>query len=95
MSFSNVEYKLNRITLEVIIMKTKYFINHLQCDNDNNGNPRRIYQVIDLKDGIVDYYDEGAYGLSAIDNYDRNTHDTKGVFQITPKEYRRLYKLTD
>jgi hypothetical protein len=45
-------------------MKKAAFALHLCCQNDTNGNPRRIFVVYDGEAGVIKVFDEG-YGGEA------------------------------
>ena len=77
----------------------RYLITHLRCNNDRNGNPRRIYAVADLAaaaemDGAAHpaarmlYFDEEYAGEDAIPPAIRKDAAWGGVHYITPGEYR-------
>jgi hypothetical protein len=67
---------------------------HLDAGHTANGNPRRLYLIIDTQSGnVVDAIDEGHRGHGAIPK------DIKVVFlygtdrlATTPKEYRDLLR---
>jgi hypothetical protein len=43
-----------------------YIVQHLNAMNDNNGNPRRLFLVLNTSDGKVTAYDEGYQGEQAM-----------------------------
>lgn len=67
---------------------TPCYYQHLTADNDTNGNPRRLYLVIDHDGAMVAAIDEGYLGKGAIAGYDglRELPELK----ITPRQYRDL-----
>lgn len=65
----------------------------LDAGNDTNGNPRRIFVVIDEKANVVDVIDEGYEGTQELKRRHgpltaRQTVD----FETTPRQYRELLK---
>ena len=64
---------------------------HLNAGNDRNGNPRRIYVLLDngQKRGA---WDEGYAGSHAVPSDIRAQHPYPHSFLTTPAEYRRLLK---
>jgi hypothetical protein len=70
----------------------KYMYIHLNAGHTTNGNPRRVFVVIDVSDGtIVDAIDEGYKGTDAV------TSHYPGIvagpeFDTTPAQYRALLK---
>jgi hypothetical protein len=65
---------------------------HLNAGHTGNGNPRRLFLVIDPDSGeAVDAVDEGYEGSSAVI---RRYPEIKGGPEIetTPAEYRRILK---
>jgi len=64
---------------------------HLKCTNDNNGNPRRLFLVLDHKGGIVDAIDEGYRGRCAVTK--KYPHAKQGPdIRTTPAERRDLLR---
>lgn len=60
---------------------------HLKAKNDTNGNPRRLYLILDNDSDAVDAVDEGYKGRGALDEHYEGV--PIGVtIQVTPKEYR-------
>lgn len=49
------------------IAATRCTVLHLDAGHDTNGNPRRLFLVLHLTEGIVAAVDEGYYGASALD----------------------------
>ena len=64
----------------------------LNAGNDVNGNPRRVFVVLD-GEGIVKAIDEGYAGTA---NLEKHFPGLKGcnvdTFETTPKEYRTLLR---
>lgn len=64
---------------------------HLKCPNDDNGNPRRIYLVLDKNGDIVDAIDEGYKGVRAVTKkYPRAKQGPS--FRIYPSDRRYLLR---
>ena len=65
---------------------------HLRAPNDSNGNPRRLYLIIDPSNGLpIDCIDEGYLGNSAYKSkYPESVYSTQ--IDIPAKEYRRIRK---
>lgn len=63
---------------------------HLNAGHDVNGNPRRVYVVIDRYGAIVATVDEGYSGTQALKDagFPNVIHGPQ--FAITPGEYRDL-----
>lgn len=68
--------------------------------NDRNGNPRRVYVILDCKSGnIIETVDEGYQGRGCLprwlDEEQGIAYDLKdgGTFATTPREYRNLLKI--
>lgn len=60
---------------------------HICAPNDNNGNPRRCFVVIDDAGNVVEAIDEGYDGQSAVtDKYPDAKLGPK--IEVTPSEYR-------
>lgn len=64
----------------------------LNAGNDMNGNPRRVFVVLD-KHGILDIIDEGYNGDSELRK--RHRISASDDFETTPAEYRQLVKRAD
>ena len=70
---------------------------HLNAGNDRNGNPRRVYVVLNENGAIVDTIDEGYSGDSGVRKLRVDGEKVKmdfvfNRFETTPKEYRELVK---
>ena len=52
-------------TYPVRLVRRPTMYQHLRCTNDNNGNPRRIFEFMDATGGIVAVEDEGYRGTPA------------------------------
>lgn len=67
---------------------------HLDAGHDVNGNPRRLYVVLDQQANVVEVIDEGYEGRGALRKYAPKT--TRGLpiveFETTPRQYRELLK---
>lgn len=62
----------------------------LNAGNDTNGNPRRVFVVLDPKRGIIDAVDEGYEGEEPL----KRAHRIRSLadFMTTPREYRGLLR---
>ena len=65
--------------------KTMIYL-HLKTKNDNNGNPRRLYLVINDNGGVVEAIDEGYSGDQVARKYPQIIQGPP--INITPTEYR-------
>lgn len=67
---------------------------HLRASNDTNGNPRRLFLILDNDGDAVDAVDEGYSGYGAIA---RNYPEIKigATIEVTPAEYRSWLKTFD
>ena len=63
----------------------------LNAGNDRNGNPRRVFVVIDPRHGVVDAIDEGYSGDAELKKRYRIT--SSADFSTTPAEYRELLSM--
>ncbi len=64
---------------------------YLRSKNDVNGNPRRLFLILD-EEGIVDIVDERNRGTYALrDEYPEIKYPVVAV-DIPPSEYKRLLK---
>ena len=74
--------------------RKKYkFALHLAAPNDTNGNPRRLYAVLDSEGGIADVVDEGYQGSSAATELWGPQIRIGARIEITPGEYRAIKAL--
>ena len=66
----------------------------LCAKNDRNGNPRRVYVLLDSEGQIVRVVNEGYLGSGALDGIlDPAVHRSLICdFSTTPGEYRRLLR---
>jgi hypothetical protein len=64
----------------------------LNAGNDRNGNPRRVYVILDQDNGIKAVYDEGYRGYDAVPDIYRKIAQTAPTFATTPREYREILK---
>lgn len=62
---------------------------HLNAGNDSNGNPRRVFVVLD-RSGVVDVINEGYNGDAELRK--RHRISSSATFDTTPSEYRELVK---
>lgn len=62
----------------------------LNAGHDVNGNPRRVFVVIDPKHGVIDAIDEGYEGEAGLKRAHRIT--SSADFMTTPGEYRGLLR---
>lgn len=64
----------------------------LLCPNDVNGNPRRIYVLLEDEGAIVAVWDEGYMGSHAVPGVWREDAYNAPRVYISGKEYRRILK---
>lgn len=64
---------------------------HLAAPNDRNGNPRRLFAVLDDQGRWYDMIEEGYEGEAAL--YRRHQKFLARV-EISPSEYKRLRKIS-
>ncbi len=62
----------------------------LCAKHDTNGNPRRVFVLLDSDGAIVRAIDEGYGGSRVLDAYSLRGPITD--FETTPAEYRRLLR---
>lgn len=65
-------------------------IKHMCADNDKNGNPRRIYALIDEEGYYVAAWDEGYKGSDAVPGEWRRAAYHAERARISVKEYNRI-----
>lgn len=72
---------------------------HLNAGNDRNGNPRRLYLIVQLKKvnknnwaEVIDAIDENYSGHGAVKQAGYDDTPVIGRFDTTPAEYRDLLK---
>jgi len=66
----------------------------LNAGNDKNGNPRRVFIVLDAGRGeIIKAIDEGYSGFGAVKEAGINEWWSGLTFDTTPSEYRSLLRL--
>ena len=69
---------------------------HLDAGHDRNGNPRRLYIVIDPDEGIVAAIDEGYTKRAALNSWNYNYFGHRDIciptVVTTPAEYRALLR---
>ena len=71
-------------------------IQHHKDSNDRNGNHRRVYVIYSMDTGrVVAAFEEGYSGIGAVPMDIRHKAIDLGSVEITPREYRRLRKLSD
>lgn len=70
----------------------KYVIQHLSAPNDVNGNPRRLYYVLNLQTKHESVYDEGYEGWGGIPQEARESFYMLPALDITPTVYKRFLK---
>lgn len=74
----------------------KYLILHLRAPNTPNGNPNRVYVVVDTASGgIVDAYDEGYSDLSQLVPKEmlKQSAELMAGITVTATEAKRFLKL--
>ena len=70
----------------------KHYVLHLAAQNDNNGNPKRVYVIYDESGCIVETINEGYQGSGAW--YEKYPHAISlGRFATSKTEVRELLKL--
>lgn len=67
--------------------RRKLLVIYLRADNDVNGNPRRVYVVMDRNGFTVDAIDEGYLGEQAFLERYPNARKVK-FFDVELSEYR-------
>lgn len=67
----------------------------LDANNDNSGNPRRIYVAIGPGGAIEGAWDEGYSGRQAVPEKYRSHAYNAVHINITPAEYRTWRKIAD
>jgi hypothetical protein len=67
------------------------YVIHLKTTNDSNGNPRRLYLILDTG-GPIAVVKEGYSGMSAIEEVGFPPLPVAYSINITPGEYRRIAK---
>ena len=65
-------------------------IKHLSPDNDSNGNPRRVYALIDEEGYYVAAWNEGYNGHHAVPGEWRKAAYHAERARISAKEYYRI-----
>jgi hypothetical protein len=67
-------------------------IRHLCAANDINGNPQRLYALIDSDNEMVAVWDEGYYGSDAVPgNWRQDAYFAKRE-EISVPEYKKLLR---
>jgi hypothetical protein len=69
-----------------------YMMQHLTAPNDVNGNPRRLYYVLNVWTGKDKVYDEGYVGFMGIPEYIRTSYFELPHMKISASEYKRFLK---
>lgn len=71
-------------------IEKKYFLNHLCAPNDTNGNPRRVFVVQRLSDGLIEAaFDEGYSGREAWTKHLDEAEVIVGIrINVTVSEYK-------
>jgi hypothetical protein len=66
----------------------------LCAKNDNNGNARRVFVLLDNSGDIVNAVDEGCLGRKAVQEFGEcfTGFDNITEFETTTAEYRRVLK---
>lgn len=64
---------------------------HLCTNNDNNGNPRRVFIHI-RGNAVIEAWDEGYKGHHAVPEFLWQDASQSIRIEITPKEYKRILK---
>lgn len=68
-----------------------YLAISLKAGHDVNGNPRRVWVILDGGE-VIDAIDEGYYGFAAVTNKYPNAI-LGPVFETTKEEYKSLLRL--
>ena len=69
-----------------------YVMQHLSAPNDVNGNPRRLYYVLNVHTKNEMVFDEGYEGFMGIPEYIRTSFFALPDMKITATEYKRFLK---
>jgi hypothetical protein len=64
---------------------------HFNAGNNTNGNPRRVFVVVNTQGEVVGAYDEGYRGEASVTQHFPGIA-VVGRFNITPAQYRELLK---
>lgn len=67
-------------------------IKHLCATNDRNGNPQRLYALIDEEGEMLAAWDEGYYGHQAVPGPWRDAAYQACRTSITVKEYKQILR---
>lgn len=67
-------------------------IKHYCAANDTNGNPRRVYVLVDCDNDPVAAWDEGYYGHHAVPGIWREAADNAERIKCTVKQYNDLLR---
>ena len=67
-------------------------IKHLCATNDRNGNPQRLYALIDEDGEMIAAWDEGYYGHQAVPGPWRDAAYCADRQSVTVKEYKRILR---
>lgn len=65
---------------------------HLNAGNDRNGNPRRLFLVVDAGANVLAAVDEGFEGSAALERAGYKNLPTTDQISTTPSEYRELLR---
>jgi hypothetical protein len=69
-----------------------FVMQHLNAPNDVNGNPRRLYYVLDLSTKEEMVYDGGYVGFMGIPEHIRTNFFALPDMKISASEYKRFLK---
>lgn len=67
-------------------------IKHLCATNDRNGNPQRLYALIDEEGEMLAAWDEGYHGYQAVPGPWRDAAYQACRSPITVKEYKQILR---
>lgn len=73
-------------------MKADYLTQHLSAPHDANGNPRRLYYVINVETLEEKVYDEGYVGWEGLPPAVRLSYFPMPPLEIKASRYKRLLK---
>ena len=65
---------------------------HLCAENDNNGNPQRVYVLKDEDGGYIAQWDEGYCGHHAVPGIWRESAYNADRISISVREYKRILR---
>lgn len=66
------------------------YILHLFRNNDTNGNPMRAYVAYNGNGSIIEVWEEGYRGISAVPEEYLTLAEKAPSIQVTPTQYRKV-----